>query len=340
MKNILIPVILLLGWSTVSLGDNIYTKFGDNKLGGVADEHEVTIEVRRALEEIDKENQREVALGSIILIYNYLGENLEGNDYNNVIFGYFREAKDEVDQPPYDRLRHWRLEWNGQNQNDSEEDNLSFIYGNERIEDIINLLLDKGYTSVQVEAVIRSLRLVQAIAAKINDEPMVAHALDREMRRSDMWNQYFYEAIPQWPWEVGLNSYFYKNSANFFRAEPPEWQLIFVRPDIAMEYMPDSPDGEKFKGAFMVEVIGANFWEWETDGSMSGPLFGYPIGLGIVASYVDRADFEAWGYGAILHVNHIYNVGVVFRDSDPAYYFSLNFGKLFQKTQGQIEKFK
>lgn len=140
------------------------------------------------------------------------------------------------------------------------------------------------------------------------------------------------DGFAQWPWEeLFVNGPIYREKTKNVPGSPPPptSQLIVLHPDIVMEYMPDAKDGDQFKPAFMVELIGINSWEWEKDGNMGGPFFGLPIGASLVTTFSDREDQSDWGWGGIVHINHIFNFGLSFRDSDPGYFVSVNLAELF-----------
>ena len=161
--------------------------------------------------------------------------------------------------------------------------------------------------------------------------------------RMKQWDTYFNNSIPQWPWELALvngpiyNSYL-KNEKGLGKV--PEWQLIVLHPDIVVEYMPEAEDGSQFEPALLIEVIGANFWSWESDGDQTGPGgLPIPIGAGFVTTFTDRADTDDWGFGGVIHFNHIYNVGVTFREGDPSYFVSLNISKLLENKSSKAKKY-
>ena len=171
-------------------------------------------------------------------------------------------------------------------------------------------------------------RCVEHVRLEVQDA-----AFDFAALRDKQWTVYFDGGIPQWPWELALFNgplYAYTARTDKGLAPPPTWQLIVVHPDVALEYLDEAPDGDQFKPALSVEIIGADFWSWKKDGEQTGPLFGYPVGGGVVANFSDRAGVQDWGFGAVLHINHRFNVGATFPDGHPAFFVSANIGKLFQ----------
>lgn len=159
--------------------------------------------------------------------------------------------------------------------------------------------------------------------------------------RNKQWDIYFNASIPQWPWELAINGYCYgkEHAADKGSNPPPENQIIFLHPDVVIEYVPEADDGQQFEPAVMMEWLGADFWTWNS-ANQSGPFFGYPLGIGFVSTFADRADMNDLSWGGILHINHTFNVGVTVRDGDIGYFVSANLSKLFMNEQVSREKLK
>ena len=162
-------------------------------------------------------------------------------------------------------------------------------------------------------------------------------------KRTAQWQVYFDESIPQWPWELAfVNGPIYGNKLKNEKGlgKVPDWQLIVAHPDIALEYVDGAADGDQFRAALMVEIIGADFWSWEDGAKQKGPgKFPIPLGLGFVATFADRADSDDWGFGGVIHFNHVYNLGAIFRGSDTGIFVSLNLAKLFENKSKKAEKY-
>ena len=160
--------------------------------------------------------------------------------------------------------------------------------------------------------------------------------------RLKQWDTYFNKSIPQWPWELALiNGPLYSRSIRGQQglAEPPTWQMIVLHPDVAMEYVDGADDGSQFEATALIEVVGANLWSWE-DGKQKGPWgLPVPIGLGAVATFADRGDAEDIGYGGVLHINHVYNLGVTVLDDDLGFFVSINLAKLFEDKETKAQKY-
>ncbi len=160
---------------------------------------------------------------------------------------------------------------------------------------------------------------------------MIDDALKFSARRRVQWENYW-NSVPQWPWEeLLINGPIYRSLTKneLGSPEPPTFQLIVLHPEIVMEYVSAATDGEQFKAALLVELAGINWWNWEKDGSQSGPFFGYPLGFGLVTTFADREGSQDWGWGGVVHINHYYNIGVTIRDGDPGVFVSVNLSRLY-----------
>ena len=161
--------------------------------------------------------------------------------------------------------------------------------------------------------------------------------------RKAQWQVYFDESIPQWPWELALvNGPIYKCKLKQQKGlgKVPEWQLIVVHPEIALEYVDGAADGDQFRPALMIEILGANFWSWDDGAKQKGPWgLPIPLGVGFVVTFADRADTDDWGLGGVIHINHTYNVGATFRGSDAGIFASVNLAKLFEDKRKKADKY-
>lgn len=165
----------------------------------------------------------------------------------------------------------------------------------------------------------------------------------RELELLDkQWEAYFYQARPQNILEVGFNSWRFsentKNEDGFL--QPPSYQWIIAHPNIAMEYIDNAPDGERFQESLILEVIGINDWEWKGT-KMEGPWgASVPLGMSVVASITDRSSIDEMEWGVIFHVNHVYSFGATFRDDHEGYFMSIDLLKFFGDwTEEQKVKF-
>lgn len=162
-------------------------------------------------------------------------------------------------------------------------------------------------------------------------------------KRNAQWQAYFDKSIPQWPWELSLvNGPIYERTLKNEKGlgEVPEWQMILLHPDMALEYVSGAADGDQLKPALMVELIGANFWSWQNGAKQKGPWgLPIPLGIGLITTFTDREDTDDWGYGGVIHLNHVYNIGTTVRDGDIGFFVSVNLAKLFEIKGKKAEKY-
>lgn len=187
------------------------------------------------------------------------------------------------------------------------------------------------------------LLLTQRTLNYINRKPALEKIGSVARKRKAQWQVYFDESIPQWPWELAfVNGPIYKHTLEHEMGlgKLPDWQLIVVHPDVALEYVAEAADGDQFKPALMVEILGANFWTWEGGAKQKGPWgLSTPLGAGFVATFADRADSDDWGFGGVIHINHIYNIGATVRDGDTGFFVNVNLAKLLENKRQKANTF-
>lgn len=139
------------------------------------------------------------------------------------------------------------------------------------------------------------------------------------------WNAYFTRARPQTPWELAINAWLYdrRKADDYCESQggfcgPPAHQWIVLHPDIALEYLDDNPEGERVAPAVTVEILGYHRWNWD------GASMTWPIGASLIASLSDRADAEPLGYGAMVHWNTRWTLGLVRHGNENGILIGLN----------------
>ena len=191
----------------------------------------------------------------------------------------------------------------------------------------------------QAESLLRYWAITSSIVFAYN-KPNGLQSLEELEMLDKRWDAYFYQARPQNFLEVGLNSWRFNSTTkeeDGFRS-PPDYQWIVLHPNIALEYIEDTPDGNTFRESLILEIFGRNDWSWK--GSKMGKAFGWSV----LASYSDRANVDDLGWGAMFHINHVYSFGVTFRDSDAGtsagYFMSIDLLRFFGDwTDKQKDKF-
>ena len=149
------------------------------------------------------------------------------------------------------------------------------------------------------------------------------------------WDFYFEKTRPQFIWELKLNSDFYNKRRKGKRAlqQPPNHQWILLHPSVALEYIDTALDGNRFKQAIVLEVIGYNKWHWRASDGMKRAL-----GVSLITSYSDRSKMHDIGYGVMLHYKHKFSVGYTNRSSNTGYFVSFDLGKTFTEASDELEK--
>jgi hypothetical protein len=137
-----------------------------------------------------------------------------------------------------------------------------------------------------------------------------AHSLEfrqaESKRRLDMWHAYRDEALPQFPWEWALNSWYIAQHSPRERdtnKQPigppplPTTQLVFLHPGTGVEWRDGVRNGSKAQPSLYLEVAGFYHWTWdESTGAMQGAR-----GVSAIMSYTHRQNETKLGYGLLFH---------------------------------------
>ena len=163
-----------------------------------------------------------------------------------------------------------------------------------------------------VKEVLRATELVK-LALDVYRRQIVEAHLKETAQRAQMWDHYFTGARSQYPWELWLNGRFMKDTRKEERGvklgfrDVPNSQWLFLHPDVVFEYAPDEPEGNRFAGLAILDVVGLNRWKWNADGSM-----GFAVGASFIVSMGDHANMDDVGFGAMLHLANRWSVGMTF----------------------------
>ncbi len=155
--------------------------------------------------------------------------------------------------------------------------------------------------------------------------------------RTKMWESYFETARVQYPWELLLNSWAVPSKKSTegrpgFRT-PPDFQIIALHPDVAVEYTPGAPDGSQFAPAVYVELLGINYWGgFKADGSMKNA-----IGISAITSYADREGVSDVRWGAMVHFRNKYSIAYTTADGHGGVLLSLQLGNKVKTTIKETE---
>lgn len=164
--------------------------------------------------------------------------------------------------------------------------------------------------------------------------PMVLAQTDEALKKlkfySSEWEQYFTKARSQTPWELALNSVWYKDeitSPAFVL--PPQYQVIMLHPNILLEYIGAADEGNQLKEALAVEWVGINFWNIKL-----------PLGVSLMSTYSDRAGVSDVGHGVLFHIYNHYSLGITNNDGETGVSVSIDLFKLFESNKERIEKYE
>lgn len=152
------------------------------------------------------------------------------------------------------------------------------------------------------------------------------------------WEAYYYDARPQNFLEVGFNSWRFNknNEGEDGFLSPPDYQWIWLHPNIALEYIEDVPDGSKFQESLVIEIFGRNSWTWKKDSSKMERPFGWSV----IASITDREDVDKIGWGVMFHINHNYSFAFTDHDGNAGFLLSVDLLRFFGGwTQEARDKF-
>jgi len=182
-----------------------------------------------------------------------------------------------------------------------------------------------------VREVLRIARLARVGLETSETLVMRQHLLETD-RRATSWDEYFSTARSQYLWELLLNGAVMGDSRQEvggvrrgFRSVP-HGQWLLLHPNVAFEYAEAEPDGDRFAGTVLLDLVGYNRWRWNRDGSM-----GFALGASLIVAASDHAVHNDVGWGVMVHLNHRWSAGVVFGDT-PTYVVSGDVAQLWTRV--------
>jgi hypothetical protein len=108
---------------------------------------------------------------------------------------------------------------------------------------------------------------------------------------------------------------------------------MFLHPDVAFAYAADEPEGNRFAGLAIVDLVGYNRWKWNADGSM-----GLALGASVILTMGDHVNMDDVGYGFMVHVANRWSVGMTFANGRQAVLVSGDVAQLWTKVSAAKQK--
>ena len=157
-------------------------------------------------------------------------------------------------------------------------------------------------------------------------------------RRVKMWHAYRDEALPQFPWEYALNSYFMKRNDKrpVVDGNPqgyetiPTSQYIFLHPGASLEWRDAKQDttDSNVKPALYLEVLGVNRWSFDDS---TGEMLGGK-GISLILSYANREGRTSTGYGLMFHsrLTKQFSLGITRAGNETVYLVNVDLAEYFK----------
>lgn len=164
-------------------------------------------------------------------------------------------------------------------------------------------------------------------------QPIAYQMFEKLEDLEEEWSNFIFESKAQTLLELWINGSIYKrNEENLQFKSPPNWQLVFLHPNIMIENVPEALDGQETKEAVMIEAIGINWWQQD--------LILLPTGISLIGLYSDRADLKDWRYGAALHFDSNISFGVTYGDNHYGIFGTIDLLKLLQDKNKVLRKYR
>ncbi len=169
-----------------------------------------------------------------------------------------------------------------------------------------------------------------------SSDAAVAAATLRQLDQE--WAKFMDETVDQTPLELWWNGIWfrkkYKGARSFVR--PPEWQQVFLKPVVAVDWNGEAPDGSEVKEAAVLDVWGIKRWKenrWYV-----------PAGAAIHIAASDRPNTDDVGYGVSIHFTEANTIGLTSYGGDLGVFLSFDLWKNatdeYDRAEDRIEKFR
>ncbi|MDX2507902.1 MAG: hypothetical protein QNL62_26000 [Gammaproteobacteria bacterium] len=170
------------------------------------------------------------------------------------------------------------------------------------------------------EELLRMIYVVES-AMQYYGHPVIEALSKRYTLRKKMWDAYRDNALPQYWWEWGINSWRLSRSDDRLRdakgqpmgpMEIPNDQIILLHPAFGIERL-ESIDGfSTTDPTIIIEFLGYNRWRWNrATGEMQNGL-----GFSVIGSYADRSKVDDFSYGILVHFQNKYSIAVTRSSED------------------------
>ncbi len=195
-----------------------------------------------------------------------------------------------------------------------------------------NMLSKKTQQNGHCLAALRDFEFNYNHAQAAYSQPIALEVAANLEALSKRWDRFYDESKSQMIWELVVNGMlFERNNTYEGFSEPPVWQLVFLHPTVVIQNVSEALDGSQLKGALMVEVIGADWWEQDR--------WYIPSGGSIVTTYSDRAGVQDWGYGVAINFDSQFTIGVTDHDGDIGYFITADLLKLLQGKKETLKSY-
>lgn len=183
------------------------------------------------------------------------------------------------------------------------------------------------------QSALREYRDIYNFAHSTLAQPLAFELSKRLGLLNDDWTDFYNESKSQTIWEMAINGrIFQKENGEHKFGRPPEWQLIFMHPNVVVENVKDALDGDQLKEAVMMEIIGADWWRQDK--------WYIPTGGSIVATYSDRLGVDDWGYGVAVNFDSQFTLGVTDHDGEQGVFITIDLLKLLQDKASILEHYR
>tara|TARA_R110001599_G_scaffold89364_1_gene236539 strand:- start:669 stop:1835 length:1167 start_codon:yes stop_codon:yes gene_type:complete len=186
------------------------------------------------------------------------------------------------------------------------------------------------YLSLCYDLITAIVAVYQQAQQRIVEEDLKSTSkyLDRVTKE---WEAFRTKTKPQMPWELGMNGASFSKSYTSGFLPPPSFQWIALHPGIAVDNLSTAADGNQMTEAFMLEIIGLDFWKQDR--------WYLPTGSSVTVLYADRADTSDFRWGLSFVFNNSMIIGPSVHGKDYGVFLTLDLMELFNNRSEIFEEF-